>query len=187
MLLNDREIARLARKGMITPYVASQTGRISYGQSSFGYDIRLADEFVSYASRGYGEVDPLNIKDASPITSKMIDHDFFLIPPHGFVLAHSVEVIDVPEDVLVVCLGKSTYARCGLIVNVTPLEPGWKGQITLEISNTTDLPARVYINEGICQLLFFRGEHPQISYHGRKGRYMDQTGVTLPKGIRSDG
>ncbi len=167
--------------GMIDPFVEKQNkdGVISYGLSSFGYDARAARDFKIFTNVDNALVDP---KDFS--TQSFVDRetDICVIPPNSFVLTHTVEYFRIPKDVLVICLGKSTYARCGLIVNVTPLEPGWEGHVTLEISNTTPLPARVYANEGLAQFLFFKGSSAcEVSYADRGGKYMGQQGVTLPK------
>lgn len=167
--------------GMITPFVEGQQreGVISFGLSSYGYDARVSDEFKIFTNVDNAIVDP---KDFSG--SSFVDRTtpVCVIPPNSFALSRTVEHIRVPRDVLVICLGKSTYARCGLIVNVTPLEPEWEGHVTLEISNTTPLPAKVYANEGICQFLFLKGDSPcEISYADRRGKYMNQTGVTLPR------
>lgn len=167
--------------GMITPFSEklSRDGVISYGLSSYGYDCRLSDEFMIFTNVDNAIVDPKQFNPHSFVERKT---DVCVIPPNSFVLCRTVETFKVPRDVLVVCLGKSTYARCGLIVNVTPLEPEWEGQVTLEISNTTPLPAKVYANEGIAQFLFFKGETPcEISYADRQGKYMGQVGVTLPR------
>ncbi|MDD9901607.1 MAG: dCTP deaminase [Alphaproteobacteria bacterium] len=167
--------------GMITPFEEKQRreGVISYGLSSYGYDCRLSDEFMIFTNVDNAIVDPKNFNDASFVRRKT---DVCVIPPNSFVLCRTVETFKVPRDVLVICLGKSTYARCGLIVNVTPLEPEWTGQVTLEISNTTPLPAKVYANEGIAQFLFLKGEGAcEISYADKAGKYMDQAGVTLPR------
>lgn len=181
-LLPDHEIRRLAQEqGMIEPFVEKQTreGVISYGLSSFGYDARTADEFKIFTNIDNALVDPKDFSHQSFVDRKT---DICVIPPNSFVLSRTVEYFRVPEDVLVICLGKSTYARCGLIVNVTPLEPGWEGHVTLEISNTTPLPARVYANEGVAQFLFFKGSSAcEVSYATRKGKYMGQRGVTLPR------
>jgi dCTP deaminase len=166
---------------MIEPFVEKQTaeGVISYGLSSYGYDARVSDEFKIFTNVDNAIVDPKNFAEQSFVDRKV---DVCVIPPNSFALARTVEYFRVPRDVLVICLGKSTYARCGLIVNVTPLEPEWEGYVTLEISNTTPLPAKVYANEGLCQFLFLKGEGPcEVSYADRKGKYMKQTGVTLPK------
>jgi dCTP deaminase len=169
------------QRGMIEPFVEKQTaeGVISYGLSSYGYDARVSNEFKIFTNVDNAIVDPKNFAEQSFVDRKV---DVCVIPPNSFALARTVEYFRVPRDVLVICLGKSTYARCGLIVNVTPLEPEWEGFVTLEISNTTPLPAKVYANEGLCQFLFLKGEGPcEVSYADRKGKYMKQTGVTLPK------
>ncbi len=166
---------------MIEPFEADQMrdGCISYGVSSYGYDIRVAPEFKVFTNVHNVVVDPKEFDDRSFVD---VEADSCIIPPNSFALARTVEYFRVPRDVLVLCVGKSTYARCGIIVNVTPLEPGWRGYLTLEISNTTPLPARIYANEGIAQLLFFRGEEaPEVAYSDRGGKYQDQVGVTLPK------
>jgi len=167
--------------GMITPFSEklSKDGVISYGLSSYGYDCRLSDEFMIFTNVDNAIVDPKEFNPNSFVERKT---DICVIPPNSFVLCRTIETFKVPRDVLVVCLGKSTYARCGLIVNVTPLEPEWEGQVTLEISNTTPLPAKVYANEGIAQFLFFKGDSPcETSYADRQGKYMGQSGVTLPR------
>ncbi len=166
---------------MIEPFVEAQKreGIISYGLSSYGYDARLADEFRIFTNVDNALIDPKNFTKSSFVERKA---NSCIIPPNSFVLAHTVEYFKIPRDILVICLGKSTYARCGLIVNVTPLEPEWEGHVTLEISNTTPLPAKVYANEGICQFLFLKGDSmPEISYADRSGKYMGQKGVTLPR------
>jgi dCTP deaminase len=185
-LMPDHRIRHEAENNdMISPFAEKQkTGGngekvISYGLSSYGYDARVSDEFMIFTNVDNAIVDPKNFSDQSFIERKA---DVCVIPPNSFVLSRTVEYFKIPEDVLVVCLGKSTYARCGLIVNVTPLEPGWEGHVTLEISNSTPLPARVYANEGISQFLFFRGaETCETSYAARGGKYMGQKGVTLPR------
>lgn len=167
--------------GMIDPFVEKQTaeGKISYGLSSYGYDSRCSNEFKIFTNVDNAIVDP---KDFSADSFVDRETDVCIIPPNSFVLTRSVEYFRIPKDVLVVCLGKSTYARCGLIVNVTPLEPGWEGHVTLEISNTTPLPAKVYANEGVAQFLFFKGSSGcEVSYADRAGKYMGQKGVTLPR------
>ena len=168
-------------KGMIEPFVERQTkeGVISFGLSSYGYDARVSREFKIFTNVDNAIVDPKNFSESGFVSREV---DVCVIPPNSFALARSVEYFRVPRDVLVICLGKSTYARCGLIVNVTPLEPEWEGHVTLEISNTTPLPAKVYANEGLCQFLFLKGEGAcEISYADRAGKYMHQRGVTLPK------
>jgi len=166
---------------MISPFEEKQKrdGVISYGLSSYGYDARVADDFKIFTNIDNAIVDPKQFSDTSFVTRQT---DVCVIPPHSFVLARTIEYFKIPRDILVICLGKSTYARCGLIVNVTPLEPEWEGHVTLEISNTTPLPARVYANEGLCQFLFLKGDSPcEISYADKGGKYMGQTGVTLPR------
>lgn len=181
-LLSDHQIRKLAEnEGMIDPFVEKQRreGVISYGLSSYGYDARTADEFKIFTNIDNALVDPKDFSQQSFVDRKT---DICVIPPNSFVLSRTVEYFRIPRDVLVICLGKCTYARCGLIVNVTPLEPGWEGHVTLEISNTTPLPARVYANEGIAQFLFFKGSSIcETSYADRSGKYMGQRGVTLPK------
>ena len=166
---------------MIDPFVDAQvrTGVISYGVSSYGYDIRVADEYKIFTNVFSTIVDPKNFDPKS-----MVDYkgDNCVIPPNSFVLARTVEYFRIPRQVLTICLGKSSYARCGLIVNVTPFEPEWEGYVTLEISNTTPLPARIYSNEGIAQVLFFEGDEPcDISYADKKGKYQKQQSIQLPK------
>jgi dCTP deaminase len=167
--------------GMIDPFVEKQTakGAISYGLSSYGYDARCSNEFKIFTNVDNAIVDPKNFNEQSFVDREV---DVCVIPPNSFALTRSVEYFRIPKDTLVVCLGKSTYARCGLIVNVTPLEPGWEGHVTLEISNTTPLPAKVYANEGIAQFLFFKGSSEcETTYADRSGKYMGQRGVTLPR------
>lgn len=170
---------------MIEPYVDGQVRYvdeekiISYGLSSYGYDARLAPEFMIFTNVDNALVDPKNFNSQSFVER---NGDVCVIPPNSFVLCRTVEYFKIPKDALVICLGKSTYARCGLIVNVTPLEPGWEGHVTLEISNTTPLPAKVYANEGVCQFLFFKGSSAcEVTYGDRGGKYMGQKGVTLPR------
>ncbi len=167
--------------GMIEPFVDRQSrdGAISFGLSSYGYDARVSPEFKIFTNVDNAIVDPKEFSDQSFVERET---DVCIIPPNSFVLARTVEYFRIPRDVLVICLGKSTYARCGIIVNVTPLEPEWEGHVTLEFSNTTPLPAKVYANEGACQFLFLKGEGaPEVSYADRAGKYMGQRGVTLPK------
>ena len=181
-IMPDTWIRRMAEEhGMIEPFSPAQKreGIISYGLSSYGYDARSADEFKIFTNVDNAVVDPKSFSDTGFVSRKQ---DVCIIPPNSFVLTHTVEYFRIPRDVLVICLGKSTYARCGLIVNVTPLEPEWEGQVTIEISNTTPLPAKVYANEGVCQFLFLKGEGPpEVSYADRQGKYMRQRGVALPK------
>ena len=169
------------QKGMIDPFIDGQKrdGIISYGVSSYGYDARCSDEFKIFTNIDNAIVDPKDFSSNSFVDRKT---DVCVIPPNSFVLTRTIEYFRIPKDILVVCLGKSTYARCGLIVNVTPLEPDWEGHVTLEISNTTPLPAKVYANEGIAQFLFFKGDSPcEVTYADRSGKYQGQKGVTLPK------
>ena len=163
-----------------TPQLAPRpTGVISYGVSSYGYDARVADEFKIFTNVDSGVVDPKAFSPNSFVDRKT---DVCIIPPNSFALARTVEYFRIPRDVLVICLGKSTYARCGIIVNVTPLEPEWEGHVTLEFSNTTPLPAKIYANEGACQFLFLKADQVcDISYRDRLGKYMRQVGVTLPR------
>ena len=181
-ILSDRWIRRMAQdKGMIEPFVDSQKrdGIISYGLSSYGYDARVDNEFKIFTNVDSAVVDPKNFAANSFVDRSS---DVCIIPPNSFALARTVEYFRIPRDVLVICVGKSTYARCGIIVNVTPLEPEWEGHVTLEFSNTTPLPAKIYANEGIAQVLFFQGDEPcERSYKDKKGKYQAQRGVTLPK------
>jgi dCTP deaminase len=169
--------------GMIEPFVDGQVreGAISYGVSSYGYDMRVAPEFRIFTNVLSVIVDPKHFDARSFVE---FDGDVCIVPPNSFALARSVEYFRIPRNVLTICLGKSTYARCGIITNVTPFEPEWEGFVTLEISNTTPLPAKIYANEGICQVLFFEADDDdvcQTSYADKKGKYQKQTGVTLPK------
>ena len=181
-VLSDRWIRKMAiEKDMIKPFVSKQKKKkkISFGLSSFGYDARVSNEFKIFTDVDSAIVDPKNFKKKSFVSRKGKE---CIIPPNSFALATTVEYFKIPKDVLVICLGKSTYARCGIIVNVTPLEPGWEGHVTLEFSNTTPLPAKIYANEGAAQFIFLEGnEQPETSYAERKGKYMKQTGITLPK------
>ena len=178
----DSWIRRMAmEQGMIEPFVDRQVreGVISYGLSSYGYDIRVSDEFKIFTNVHSAVVDPKNFNPKSFVDYK---GDICVIPPNSFVLAQTVEYFRIPRDVLTICLGKSTYARCGLIVNVTPFEPEWEGYVTLEISNTTPLPARIYANEGIAQVLFFQADEVcEVSYADRKGKYQKQQSIMLPR------
>lgn len=185
-IMSDKWICRMSEEhDMISPFSPNQIkinelGEriVSYGVSSYGYDARTSDEFKIFTNINTAIVDPKNFDSQSLVTRKA---DVCIIPPNSFALARTVEYFKIPDDVLVVCVGKSTYARCGIIVNVTPLEPGWEGHVTLEFSNTTPLPAKIYANEGACQFLFFKGnEKCKTSYSERNGKYMKQTGVTLP-------
>jgi dCTP deaminase len=179
---SDRWIRQMALEHrMIEPFEDRQvrTGVISYGVSSYGYDIRVGDEFKVFTNINSTVIDPKNFDPRSFVDVK---GDVCIVPPNSFALAHTIEYFRIPRDILTVCLGKSTYARCGIIVNVTPFEPEWEGTVTLEISNTTPLPAKIYANEGIAQVLFFQGDEPcEVSYADKKGKYLKQRGVTLPK------
>ena len=178
----DHWIKKMAEEhGMIEPFVDKQVreGAISYGVSSYGYDLRVSDEFKIFTNVHSAIVDPKDFASNSFVDLKA---DVCIIPPNSFALARSVEYFRIPRQVLTICLGKSTYARCGLIVNVTPFEPEWEGYVTLEISNTTPLPAKVYANEGLAQVLFFEADEPcDQSYADKKGKYQGQTGVTPPR------
>jgi dCTP deaminase len=179
---SDRWIRKMARENdMINPFNDRQVreGVISYGVSSYGYDLRVADEFKIFTNVNSAIVDPKQFDERSFIT---VRGDSVLVPPNSFALARSVEYFKIPRDVLTICVGKSTYARCGIIVNVTPFEPEWEGFVTLEISNSTPLPAKIYSNEGLCQILFFQSDEPcEISYKDKKGKYQKQSGIVLPK------
>ena len=178
----DSWIRTMARDhGMIEPFEDRQVreGVVSFGLSSYGYDIRVADEFKVFTNINNTVIDPKNFDPRSFVDVKT---DVCIVPPNSFALARTIEYFRIPRDVLTVCLGKSTYARCGIIVNVTPFEPEWEGTATLEISNTTPLPAKIYANEGIAQVLFFQSDEPCAkSYKDKKGKYQAQRGVTLPK------
>jgi len=168
-------------QGMIKPFEERQVraGGISYGLSSYGYDLRIADEFKIFTNINNTIVDP---KAFDPRSFVDYQGPVCIVPPNSFALGRSLEYFKIPRNVLTICVGKSTYARCGIITNVTPFEPEWEGYVTLEISNTTPLPAKIYANEGIAQVLFFRGEEePEVSYKDKGGKYQKQTGVTLPK------
>jgi dCTP deaminase len=179
---SDRWIRKMALEhGMIEPFTETQvrSGVISYGLSSYGYDVRVADEFKIFTNINHTIVDP---KEFDPRSFVDVKGGQCIIPPNSFALARSVEYFRIPRNVITVCLGKSSYARCGIIVNVTPLEPEWEGIVTLEVSNTTPLPARIYAGEGIAQFLFFEGDEPcETSYADKKGKYQAQTGLTLPR------
>ena len=178
----DHWIRQKAKEhGMIEPFVEASVRKdvVSYGVSSYGYDLRVSNEFKIFTNVNSAIVDPKNF-----VSDSFVDFvgDVCIIPPNSFVLSRTVEYLRIPRDVLVICVGKSTYARCGLIVNVTPLEPEWQGYLTLEISNTTPLPAKVYANEGIAQLLFLGGDGEcEVSYADKKGKYQNQVGVVLPR------
>ncbi|MCA9810106.1 MAG: dCTP deaminase [Candidatus Dadabacteria bacterium] len=178
----DKWIRKMAKEqGMIEPFVDSQVreGAISYGVSAYGYDIRVSDEFKVFTNVFNSVVDPKNFDDKSFVEIKA---DHCMIPPNSFALARTVEYFRIPRSTITLCVGKSTYARCGIIVNVTPFEPEWEGFVTLEISNTTPLPAKIYANEGIAQVLFFEADEMcEVSYADKKGKYQKQVGITPPK------
>lgn len=186
-VMSDEWITKQAlEKKMIEPFVPNKCSNnvVSYGLSSYGYDARLANEFKIFTNVNSVTVDPKNFPSHSFI-DKTADH--CIIPPNSFVLARTVEYFRIPRDILVICVGKSTYARCGIIVNVTPLEPTWEGYITLELSNTTPLPAKIYANEGVCQFIFLKAHSVcKVSYADVKGKYMQQSGITLPKVTKQD-
>lgn len=186
MILNDKQIRDLAKSGMIDNFQDGQVKQvdgqrvISFGLSSFGYDMRVADEFqiFSAATGSLTVIDPKNMDNRAMIYHRGLE---CIIPPNSFALARSIEYFRIPRNIVCLCLGKSTYARCGIITNFTPFEPGWEGFVTIEISNTTPLPAKIYANEGIAQVLFFEGEEPEVSYADRGGKYQAQTGITVAK------
>jgi dCTP deaminase len=181
-IMSDRWITRMAKEhGMIEPFEGRQVreGVISYGVSSYGYDMRVAREFRIFTNVLSSVVDPKNFDKNSFVE---FEGDVCIVPPNSFALARSVEYFRIPRDILTVTVGKSTYARCGIITNVTPFEPEWEGYVTLEISNTTPLPAKIYANEGVAQMLFFESDEVcETSYKDRGGKYQGQSGVTLPK------
>ena len=179
---SDKWIKKMSlKKEMIAPFVDGQIAKnvISYGVSSYGYDLRVADEYKIFTNVNNSIIDPKNFDSASFVDYK---GDVCIVPPNSFALARSVEYFRIPRDVLTICVGKSTYARCGIIVNVTPFEPEWEGYVTLEISNSTPLPAKIYSNEGLCQVLFFQSdEECRTSYKDKAGKYQQQSGITLPR------
>ena len=179
---SDKWIRKMSEKhNMIDPFIDKniRESSISYGLSSYGYDIRVSDEYKIFTNINNSIIDPKNFDDKSFVNYK---GDVCIVPANSFALARSVEYFKIPRNVLTICLGKSTYARCGIIVNVTPFEPEWEGHVTLEISNTTPLPAKIYSNEGLCQVLFFESdEECEKSYLDKSGKYQSQTGITLPK------
>ena len=181
-VMSDRWIRKMAQEQeMIKPFAENQVreGVISYGISSYGYDLRVADEFKIFTNANSTIVDPKHFDERSFVEFR---GPVCIIPPNSFALARSVEYFKIPRNILTICVGKSTYARCGIIVNVTPLEPEWEGFVTLEISNTAPLPARVYSNEGLCQIVFFNSDQVcEISYKDKKGKYQSQKGIVLPK------
>ena len=185
-IMSDNWIRKMANEAdMISPFETDQVSEVdghkvvSYGTSSYGYDIRCSDEFKIFTNINSAIVDPKNFDDSSFVDFR---GDVCIIPPNSFALARTVEYFRIPRNVLTICLGKSTYARCGIIVNVTPFEPEWEGYVTLEFSNTTPLPAKIYANEGVAQVIFFEAtEECEVSYKDRSGKYQGQTGVTLPR------
>ena len=182
-VLSDKWIKKMALgHNMISPFIDKQiaAGKISYGLSSFGYDARVGDEFKIFHNVDSSIVDPKKFTSNNFVTKKTLD--FIIIPPNSFALATTIEKFKIPRDVMCIVVGKSTYARCGIIVNVTPLEPEWEGHVTLEFSNTTSLPAKIYANEGVAQLIFLESDEVcETSYKDREGKYQGQKGVTLPK------
>ena len=181
-VLSDKWIKEMAKTHkLISPFEDKQVrgNKISYGLSSFGYDARVSNEFKIFTNVNSEIIDPKNFKQNNFISK---NGEECIIPPNSFVLSSTVEYFKIPNNIMVICLGKSTYARCGIIVNVTPLEPSWEGHVTLEFSNTTPLPAKIYANEGVAQFIFLKGnEKPDVTYADRNGKYMKQSGVTLPK------
>ena len=182
---SDRWIQKMAEQGMIEPFEGAQirgseTDRvISYGTSSYGYDVRCSTDFKVFTNINSAVVDPKDFDESSFVDMRS---DACIVPPNSFVLARTVEYFRIPRNILTICLGKSTYARCGIIVNVTPLEPEWEGHVTLEFSNTTPLPAKIYANEGVAQMIFFESDEVcDVSYKDRGGKYQGQKGVTTPK------
>ena len=182
MIKSDKWIREMSQtRKMIDPFVERQDGKgkISFGLSSYGYDMRVADEFRIFTNVNSSIVDPKHFDSKSFVEFK---GDVCIVPPNSFALGRSVEYFRIPRNVLTLCVGKSTYARCGIIVNVTPFEPEWEGFVTLEISNTTPLPAKIYGNEGLCQVIFFESdEQCEVSYKDKKGKYQSQQGIVLPK------
>ena len=179
---SDKWIEKMSAEfKMIHPYEKNliRPGIISYGISSYGYDLRVADEYKIFTNVNNSIVDPKNFDEKSFVDFK---GEVCIVPPNSFALARSIEYFKIPRNVLTICVGKSTYARCGIIVNVTPFEPEWEGHVTLEISNTTPLPAKIYSNEGLCQVLFFESDEDcQVTYKDKQGKYDGQTGITIPK------
>lgn len=183
MILCDHEIEELAWAGMIAPFIRTQhsAGIISYGLSSFGYDARVDRQWKVFQQ---SMLNPLGIIDPKNFDKELVkefEGDYCIVPPNGFALGRTFERFRIPRNIMAICMGKSTYARCGIVVGCTPLEPEWEGTVTLEFSNTTSLPAKIYSGEGACQFLFFKGENPQVSYLDRRGKYQNQTEVTLPR------
>lgn len=189
MILNDGQITELAHQGMISPFQPQQvreregTRIISKGLTSYGYDVTLSNEIQIFSNSNALLVDPKKMDENCLVTARKISDEsgnYVILPPNSYMLGYTRETFHMPSDVLAICLGKSTYARAGAIVNVTPIEPGWKGQIVIEIANATSLPMKIYVGEGIAQLVFFRGEPCLVSYADRAGKYQGQRGITLP-------
>ena len=188
-ILSDKEIRKRCSEGkMIVPFVENlirKTGEekvLSYGLSSYGYDVRVSNEFKVFTNINSSIIDPKNFSNDNFITKIVPEGECLILPPNSFALANTVETFKVPRDILVICVGKSTYARCGIVINVTPIEPEFEGQVVLEFSNTTTLPAKIYAGEGACQFVFFKAESLcETSYKDRSGKYQGQTGITLPK------
>lgn len=193
MILNDKEITALCEEGMIAPFHTSSIKRhtgvngnlLSYGMSSFGYDVRLAEEAKIFTNQNASIIDPKRLDTGSLIDAVIkTDADnakYVILPPNSYMLGRTTEWFKIPRDVMIVCVGKSTYARAGCICNTTPIEPGFEGNVVIELANTTSLPMKVYLNEGIAQFLFFRGNPCDVSYADRDGKYQRQQGITLPR------
>jgi len=177
MILNDKEIAEAKPVSPLAEELNTD-GKVSYGLGSFGYDIRIDKEFRIFTDVHSTEIDPKNFNEEAFVK---VERETCLIPPNSFLLGKSLEKFDMPDDLFGLVVGKSTYARCGIIVNMTPIEPGWKGYLTIEVSNTTPLPAKIYAGEGIAQVVFFRGNRPNITYDDRKGKYQNQKGIEVAK------
>ena len=188
-ILSDTAIRKRCRDdAMISPFVENlvrKTGEekvLSYGLSSYGYDVRVSNEFKVFTNINSSIIDPKNFSNDNFITKIVPEGDCLILPPNSFALANTVETFKVPRDILIICVGKSTYARCGIVINVTPIEPEFEGQVVLEFSNTTTLPAKIYAGEGACQFVFFQADKMcETSYKDRSGKYQGQTGITLPK------
>ncbi len=187
ILLNDRQITkRVERQSLIEPFVdQTEDGVVSYGLGHYGYDIRVGEKFHVFSNVSSTPIDPKDFSDNAFVEKET--GNYIEIPPNSFALGHAVEKINMPNDLMGLCIGKSTYARCGIIVNMTPVEPGWEGHLTIEISNTTPLPAKVYANEGIAQVLFFRGEAPDLTYDDKEGKYQDQEADIYHPQIANEG
>ena len=188
-VLSDFEIReRSIKEGMIFPFVEKLVRKtdtekvLSYGLSSYGYDVRVSNEFKVFTNINSSIIDPKRFSNDNFVSKTIADNECLILPPNSFALANTIETFKVPRDILIICVGKSTYARCGIVVNVTPIEPEFEGQVVLEFSNTTNLPAKIYANEGACQFVFFKADKTcETSYADRSGKYQGQTGITLPK------